>query len=63
MRLIDEDVIDAEFIEDQPVVLLVLGEDVLQAFDSCGLLFFDGFDQIAALEVLNWAHGPSQDDF
>ena len=32
MRLVDEDVIDAEFVEDQPVILLVLGEQVFQAF-------------------------------
>ena len=36
MRLVDEDVIDAEFIEDQPVILLVLGEQVFQAFGSRG---------------------------
>ena len=34
MRLVDEDVIDAEFVEDQPVILLVLGEQVFQAFGS-----------------------------
>ena len=32
MGLVDEDVIDAEFVEHQPVILLVLGEQVLQAF-------------------------------
>ena len=30
MRLVDEDVIDAQLVEDQPVVLLVLGQQVFQ---------------------------------
>ena len=30
MRLVDEDVIDAQFVEDQAVILLVLGEQVLE---------------------------------
>ena len=47
MRLVDEDVIDAEFIEHQPVILLVLGEQVLQAFASRGLLLLDGLDEVA----------------
>ena len=34
MGLVDEDVIDAEFVEHQPVILLVLGEQVFQAFGS-----------------------------
>ena len=32
MGLVDEDVIDAEFIEHQPVVFLVLGKQVFEAF-------------------------------
>ena len=47
MRLVDEDVIDAEFVEHQPVILLVLGEQVLQAFGSGGLLLLDGLDEVA----------------
>ena len=47
MRLVDEDVIHSEFIEDKPVILFVLGEQVLQAFGSGGLLFLDGLDEIA----------------
>ena len=47
MGLVDEDVIDAEFVEDQPVILLVLGEQVLQAFRSRGLLLLDGLDEVA----------------
>jgi hypothetical protein len=47
MRLVDEDVIDAEFVEHQPVILLVLGEQVFQAFGPRGLLLLDGLDEVA----------------
>ena len=47
MRLVDEDVIDAEFVEHQPVVFLVLGEQVLQPFLAGGLLLLDGLDEVA----------------
>ena len=47
MRFVDENVIDAEFVEHQPVILLVFGEQVLEAFASCGLLLLDGLDEIA----------------
>ena len=47
MRLVDENVIDAEFVEHQPVILLVLGKQVFQAFCSGGLLLLDGLDEIA----------------
>ena len=47
MGLVDEDVIDAEFVEHQPVILLVLGEQVLQAFGPRRLLLLDGLDEIA----------------
>ena len=47
MGLVDEDVIDAEFVEHQPVILLVLGEQVLQPFASGGLLLLDGLDEVA----------------
>ena len=47
MSLVDKQVVDTEFVEDQPVVLLVLGEEVFQAFDSRGLLLLDGLDEIA----------------
>ena len=47
MGLVDEDVIDAEFVEHQPVILLVLGEQVLQPFGSRGLLLLDGLDEVA----------------
>ena len=47
MCLVDKDVIDAEFIKHQPVILLVFCEQVLQAFGSRGLLFLDGLDEVA----------------
>ena len=47
MGLVDEDVIDAEFVEHQPVILLVLGEQVLQPFLARGLLLLDGLDEVA----------------
>ena len=34
MCLIDEDVIHAQLVEDQPVIFLVLGQQVLEPFDS-----------------------------
>ena len=48
MGLVDEDVIDAEFVEHQPVILLVLGQQVFQAFASRRLLLLDGLDEVAA---------------
>ena len=47
MRLIDEDMVNTKFIKNEPVVLLVFGEQVFQAFDSRGLLLLDGLDEIA----------------
>ena len=47
MRLVDEDVIDAQFVEHQAVVLLVLGQQVFEAFFPGGLLLLDGLDEIA----------------
>ena len=47
MRLVDEDVIDAQFVEHQPVVLLVLGQQILEPFRAGGLLLLDGLDEIA----------------
>ena len=47
MGLVDEDVIDPEFVEHQPVILLLLGKQVFQAFRPSGLLFLDGLDEIA----------------
>ena len=45
--LVDEDVIDAQLVEHQPVVLLVLGEQVFQALLALGLLLLDGLDEVA----------------
>ena len=52
MRLVDEDVIDAELVEHQAVVLLVLGEQVLQPFLARGLLLLDGLDEVAVGRAL-----------
>ena len=54
MRLVDEDVIDAEFVEHQPVILLVLGEQVLQPLLAGGLLLLDGLDEVAVGASLRW---------
>ena len=45
--LVDEEVIDAQLVEDQAVVLLVLGEQVLQPLLAVGLLLLDGLDDVA----------------
>ena len=39
MGLVDEDVIDAQLVEHQPVVLLVLGEQVLQPLLAAAFCF------------------------
>ena len=52
MRLVDEDVIDAKFVEHQPVILLVLGQQVFQPLFALGLLLFDGLDEVAAVRVV-----------
>ena len=47
MRLVDEDVIDAELVEDQPVVFLVFGKQVFEPFGPGGFLLLDRLHQIA----------------
>ena len=47
LRFIDEQVIDAQFIEDEPIILLVLGEQLLQSYFAGGLLLLDHLDEIA----------------
>ena len=47
LRLVDEDVIDAQLVEHQPVVLLVLGQQVFQPLLAAGLLLLDGLDDVA----------------
>jgi hypothetical protein len=51
MSFVDEDVIDADFIEHQPVILLVLGQQVLQAFGPGRLLLFDGLDEVSVVAL------------
>ena len=47
MRLVDEEVIDAQLVEHQPVILLVLGQQVFQPLLAAGLLLLDGLDDVA----------------
>jgi hypothetical protein len=47
MRFVDKDMIDAQFIEHQPVVFLLLGEQVGEALLTPDFLFFQGFADIA----------------
>ena len=47
MGLVDEDVIDAQLVEHQPVILLVLGGQLLQPLLAAGLLLLDGLDDVA----------------
>jgi hypothetical protein len=44
---VDEDVIDAQLVEDKAVVLLLLGQEFFQAFFAIGLLLLDGLDEVA----------------
>jgi len=50
--LVDEDVIDAKLVKNKSIILLVLGEQVLQAFAACGLLLLDGLDEVAVGALL-----------
>ena len=45
--LVNKGVINTEFIEHQPVVFLILRQQVFQLLYACGLLLFDGFDDVA----------------
>ena len=47
MRLVDEDMVNSKLVEHQPIVLLVLGEEVLEPFLAGCLLFFNGLDDVA----------------
>ena len=47
MRLVDEDMIDAEFVEDEAVILLLLGQQVFQALDAGDFLLLDLLDEVA----------------
>ena len=44
--LVDEEVIDPKLVEDQAVVFLVLGEELLQPLLPPGLLLLDGLDDV-----------------
>ncbi len=48
MRLVDEDVVNAQLVEDEPVVFLVLGEQVFEFRLASCFLLFDGLNEIAA---------------
>ena len=47
MRLVDEEVIDAELVEDQAVVFFLLGEQVFEALLAPGFLLLQVFDDVA----------------
>ena len=47
MRLIDKNVVHTNFVKHDPIILLVLGEQVFQPFAAGGLLLLDGLDEIA----------------
>src|SRR5579859_6205493 len=47
MRLVDEDVIDTELVEDEAVILLVASEQILEAFLPRRFLFLDGLNEVA----------------
>ena len=51
VAFIDEDVVDAQLVEDQAVILLVLGQQVFQAFLALGFLLFDGLEEVALSPV------------
>jgi len=46
MRLVDEHVIDAKLVKHQPVILLILRQQILQPFGPRRLLLLDGLDEI-----------------
>src|SRR5271166_2728930 len=48
IRLVNEDMIDAQLVEHQAVVLLVLGSQVFQPLLAAGLLLLDRLRQVAA---------------
>ena len=65
LGFVDEYVIDAEFVEHQAVILLVLGEQLFQPLLAAGLLLLDRLDQIrvahesrrhCALSRSNWSY-------
>src|SRR5438105_4568216 len=47
LGFVDEEIVNAELIKDEPVILLVLGEKILQPFLALRLLLLDRLDEIA----------------
>jgi len=47
MGLVDEQVIDAEFVKDQPVVFFVFSEQILKLGLAVGFLLLDRLDDVA----------------
>ena len=47
MRLINEDMVDAQLIEDQAVIFFLLGQQLFQALLAPGFLLFECFDDVA----------------
>ena len=64
VRLVDEEVIDAELVKDEAVVLLVLGQKLLEPLLAVGFLLLDGLDDVpvaatvvaAALSQRSWSY-------
>jgi len=52
VAFVNEDVVDAELVENQAVILLVLGQEVFQALLALGFLLFDGLDEVALSPVV-----------
>ena len=48
MRLVHRQVVDAQLVEHQPVILLVLGQQVLEPRLAVGFLLLNRFDDVAA---------------
>jgi hypothetical protein len=48
LALVKENLVDTQLVEDQAIVLLVLGLQVFEPLFPAGLLFFDGLDDVAA---------------
>src|SRR5215470_16178275 len=46
MTLINVDMVNAQLVEDQAVIFLLLGQQVLQTLFAPGFLFFERFDDV-----------------
>jgi len=47
LGLVDKDMVHTKFIKNEAVILLVLGEQVLESFLTGRLLLLDGLDEVA----------------